>query len=114
MSRYKRADEFPLTDEQKELIRYHEEVQGGHMTNMKYTLLRKPVAFQVYMGWYDLKKDALKFLTQHEITIFCHAISSENHCLVCGTFFRRIRRSGQPASHRKRAAFVGFWPGFCG
>ena len=90
MSRYKRADEFPLTDEQKELIRYHEEVQGGHMTNMKYTLLRKPVAFQVYMGWYDLKKDALKFLTQHEITIFCHAISSENHCLVCGTFFRRI------------------------
>lgn len=34
MARYRRADELGLNTEQKEAFRYHEKVQGGHMTNM--------------------------------------------------------------------------------
>lgn len=90
MSRYKRADEFELSEEQKEAIIYHEEVQGGHMTNMKYTLLRDLPSFKVFMGWYDLQKGLQEFLSEREFIIYAYAISSTNDCLVCGTFFRRI------------------------
>lgn len=90
MARYKRADELGLNAEQKEAVRYHEEVQGGSMTNMKYTLLRDLPSFNVYMGWYDLKKGLNEFLTEREFVIFSYSISSQNDCLVCGTFFRKI------------------------
>lgn len=90
MSRYKRADEFELSEEQKEAIAFHEDVQGGHMTNMKYTLLRDLPSFQVYMGWYDLQKGLLEFLSEREFIVYSYAISAANDCLVCGTFFRRI------------------------
>ena len=90
MSRYKKANEFPLSEQQKQAIAYHEEVQGGHMTNMKYTLLRDLKSFEVYMGWYDLQKGLEEFLSEREFIIYAYAISSANDCLVCGTFFRRI------------------------
>lgn len=90
MSRYKKADEFELNEQQKEAIAYHTNIQGGHMTNMKYTLLRDLPSFKVYMGWYDLKKGLEQFLKEREFIIYSYSISSANDCLVCGTFFRRI------------------------
>ena len=90
MARYRRTDEIGLSEEQKEAVRYHEEVQGGHMTNMKYTLLNDLTAFRIYMGWYDLQKELREFLSEREFVILCYAISSGNDCLVCGTFFRKI------------------------
>ncbi len=90
MARYKRADESVLSEKQKEAIRYHEEVQGGHMTNMKYTLLRDLKAFEVYMGWYDLSKEVKQFMSDREFNVLCYGVSSGNDCLVCGTFFRKI------------------------
>ncbi|MBQ8994268.1 MAG: hypothetical protein IJ091_00465 [Oscillospiraceae bacterium] len=90
MSRYKRADEIGLNEEQTEAVAYHENEQGGHMTNMKYTLLRDLPSFRVYMGWYDLQKGLLKFLSEREFLILSYSISTQNDCLVCGTFFRKI------------------------
>ena len=90
MSRYQRADELGLSEEQKEAIAYHEDVQGGYMTNMKYTLLRDMPSFKVYLGWYDLQKGLRAFLSEREFTMLCYSISTSNDCLVCGTFFRRI------------------------
>ena len=90
MSRYKRADEYGLSEEQLKAVAYHEEVQGGHMTNMKYTLLNDLPSFEVYMGWYDLQKGLRDFLSEREFVILSYAISSGNDCLVCGTFFRKI------------------------
>ena len=90
MGRYKKADDFDLNDEQLKAVEYHEKVQGGHMTNMKYTLLRDLTSFNVYMGWYDIQSNLLKFMSEREFVILCYAISSGDDCLVCGTFLRRI------------------------
>ena len=90
MSRYKRAIELGLNEEQKEAIAYHENVQGGYMINMKYTLLRDITSFKVYQGWYDLQNGRRAFLSEREFTMLCYSISTSNDCLVCGTFFRRI------------------------
>ena len=90
MGRYKKANEFELNEEQKKAIAYHENVQGGHMTNMKYTLLRDLKSFESYMSWYDLQKGLQEFLSEREFVILCYAISSGNDCLVCGTFFRKV------------------------
>ena len=77
MARYKRADELGLNEKQKEAIRYHEEVQGGHMTNMKYTLLRDLKAFEIYMGWYDLSKEVKRFMSEKSSTFYVMAFLQE-------------------------------------
>lgn len=62
----------------------------GHVTNMKKTLLGNLPAYHALMEWFPLREEALKFITEREVNLFCHAISTENQCLLCSTFFRRI------------------------
>lgn len=62
----------------------------GHVTNMKQTLLRNLPAYHALMEWFPLRDEALQFITEREVNLFCHAISTENQCLLCSTFFRRI------------------------
>jgi alkylhydroperoxidase family enzyme len=62
----------------------------GRITNMKRTLLHHPPAFDAYMEWYTLKDAMVPFLGERAVAVFSHAISSENECLICGTFFRKI------------------------
>src|SRR3990170_7714773 len=68
-----------------EAIREH-----GRITNMKRTLLHSPPAFHALMEWYTLRETVQPFLGERLINLFCHAISTENDCLICSTFFRRI------------------------
>jgi hypothetical protein len=63
---------------------------NGRMTNMKKTLLNSLPAFDAMMQWYPLRDEARKFLTEREINIFCHAISTQNDCVICSLFFRKI------------------------
>lgn len=63
--------------------------QNGPISNMKKTLLRSLPAYQALMQWYPLREAAEKFLSPREIVIFCHAISTQNECLICSTYFRR-------------------------
>jgi alkylhydroperoxidase family enzyme len=62
----------------------------GRITNMKRTLLQSVPAFQALMEWYPLRDAVRLFLGDRLTTIFAHAVSSENGCLICDTFFRRI------------------------
>lgn len=62
----------------------------GRMTNMKRTLLQSVPAFHALMEWYPLRNAVRPFLGDRLTTIFAHAVSSENECLICDTFFRRI------------------------
>lgn len=64
----------------------------GRITNMKRTLLNSVPAFHALMEWYTLRDEAAKFLTPLEINFFCYAISAQNDCLICSTFFRKILR----------------------
>jgi len=62
----------------------------GKITNMKRTLLNHIPSFKVLMEWYPLRDEAAAFLGDKKVNYFCYAISSENNCLICSTFFRKI------------------------
>lgn len=76
------AEARRLWDEQ---IRDH-----GRMTNMKRTLAHSGAALRAYMEWYPLKDEVAEFTGERAAILFAHAISVENDCLICSTFFRRI------------------------
>ncbi len=62
---------------------------------MKRTLLNSVPAFNALMEWYTLRDEAAKFLTLLDINFFCYAISAQNDCLICSTFFRKILKDEQ-------------------
>ena len=62
----------------------------GRVTNMKRTLLQSVPAFKAYMEWYTLAAEIEPFIGKRGLYIFSHAISTENQCLICSTFFRKI------------------------
>jgi alkylhydroperoxidase family enzyme len=64
--------------------------RNGRITNMKRTLLYSLPSFHALMEWYPLRDELLKFVGEREFDIFAYAISKENQCLVCSTFFRKI------------------------
>jgi len=64
--------------------------RNGRITNMKKTLLHSLPAFHALMEWYPLRDEVQTFIGERGVNVFCHAISTENECLVCSTFFRKI------------------------
>jgi alkylhydroperoxidase family enzyme len=64
--------------------------KNGRITNMKRTLLHSVPAFKAYMEWYTLRDLMVPFLGERAVSIFSHAISTGNDCLICSTFFRKI------------------------
>ncbi len=62
----------------------------GRVTNMKKTLLHSLPAFHALMEWYPLRDCLLEFMDEKSFNYFSHAISAQNNCLVCSTFFRKI------------------------
>ncbi len=70
---------------------YDEQVAAhGRITNMKKTLLHDVPSFNVLMEWYPLRDRVAAVVGDFATDVFCHAISSQNNCLICSTFFRRI------------------------
>ena len=62
----------------------------GRITNMRRTLLHDVQSFKTYMDWYTLYDELKPTFGDRALTIFSHAISTGNDCLICGTFFRKI------------------------
>ena len=62
----------------------------GRITNMKRTLLHNVPAFKAYMEWYTLRDLMIPFLGERAVSVFAHAISVGNECLICSSFFRKI------------------------
>jgi len=79
------AADAPVRKEFEDQIR-----KNGRITNMKRTLLHSLPSFHALMEWYPLRDELLKFIAEREFDIFAYAISRENQCLVCSTFFRKI------------------------
>ena len=52
--------------------------------------MHDPLSFKIYMEWYDLYDEVRAFTSDFAAEVFSYAISSENDCLVCSTFFRKI------------------------
>lgn len=64
--------------------------QHGRITNMKKTLLNHVPSFKVLMEWYPLRDMVAEVVGDFGVNVFAHAISSQNNCMICSTFFRRI------------------------
>ena len=62
----------------------------GPLTNMKETLIHSIPAFHALMEWFPLEEEIESFLGARAVNFFCYAISTENDCLVCGMFFKKI------------------------
>lgn len=62
---------------------------GSRITNMKATLGRSLLSFQVYMQWYPLYQQAKQILGNRLAYLFAHAVSEGSNCPLCTTFFRR-------------------------
>ncbi len=62
----------------------------GRITNMKKTLLNHVPSFRVLMEWYPLRDEVAQVVGDFATDVYCHAISSQNNCLICSTFFRKI------------------------
>jgi len=74
--------------------------EHGRMTNMKRTLLHSRPAFHALMEWYTLRDVVAPFLGERLVNLFSHAISAENDCLICSTFFRRLLQDAGDAPDR--------------
>ena len=93
MSRIAMAEYNDLDAEGKQL--YDGQIAAhGRITNMKKTLLRSKLAFKVYMEWYPMRDEVAAFLGDFATNVFAHAISQQNSCLICSTFFRKILIDG--------------------
>ncbi len=64
--------------------------ENGRITNMKLTLLHSLPSYHALMEWYPLEKTIEQFLGERAVNFFCYAISTENDCLICSVFFRKI------------------------
>ena len=64
--------------------------EHGRITNMKKSLLNHIPSFKVLMEWYPLKDEVVKVVGEFSTYVYAHAISTQNECLICSTFFRRI------------------------
>lgn len=63
---------------------------NGKITNMKKTLLHSMPAYRALMEWYTLRDEVEPLLGNRGVNFFCYAISTENDCLICSTFFAQI------------------------
>jgi len=88
------VDYDSASNEVKEQIDYQIE-NHGRITNMKLTLLHSLPAYHALMEWFPLEAEIEKFLGERAVNFFCYAISTENDCLVCSTFFGKILRDLQ-------------------
>ena len=91
----KREPLIPMTDYEtasaEVRAEYDDQIaKHGRITNMKRTLLHDVQAFKTYMDWYTLYDELRPTFGDRALSIFSHAISTGNDCLICGLFFRKI------------------------
>lgn len=70
-------------------------IASGHkITNVKRTMLHHLPSFNTLeVGSYDLDDDLQRLIGKLDGDIFEYAISVENECLVCSTYFSRLLRN---------------------
>lgn len=82
---YNQAD-----DTVKKVMDGHE-AKGYRITNMKKTLLHSVTAFQsLEDGVYNLQEKLEEFLDKRTVVFFGYAVSTEDECIVCSTYFAKI------------------------
>jgi hypothetical protein len=86
-------DETSASEDSRTVAAAHA-ATGGRMTNMKWTLAHSPASLTALLQWYPLYDEVVPLLGERRALLFCHAISVQNDCLICSTFFRRLFAEG--------------------
>ncbi|MDR2106563.1 MAG: hypothetical protein LBP24_04065 [Coriobacteriales bacterium] len=64
--------------------------RSGRVTNMKRLLLQDLPTYHAYMAWYTLYERLVDVVGKRAVDLLCYAVSTNNHCLLCSTFFQQI------------------------
>ena len=90
MSYISKIDPETAGEKEKEVIRDHL-AQGYRLTNEKLTLLHNAEAFKaIEDSSYSLDRELQRLIGKRAGDFFEYAISEENDCLVCSTYFRKL------------------------
>lgn len=79
-----------ITKDTKAAFEKHLRDHQSRITNMKATMGRSVLAFEIYMKWYDLYEN-VKVITGSRLAyLFAHSISLGSNCPLCTTYFRKL------------------------
>lgn len=85
MARVKFVQQNEVTGKAKEA--YDALVSQGKLTNMKQALLQDYATYDAFMGWYTSWARLVEIIGEKDATIYAHAVSTTNGCLLCSLFF---------------------------
>lgn len=92
MSRISKIDLNEASDEVRQAVACHL-AQGYRITNEKLTLLHNVTAFHALeVQSYAVDRVLARMIGKRAADLFEYAISVENDCLVCSTYFARLLR----------------------
>src|SRR4051812_42107470 len=85
----------PITNDQlsadtKAAFERHVREHQSRITNMKATMGRSVLAFEIYMRWYDLYEKVKAITGERMAYLFAHSISVGSNCPLCSTYFRKV------------------------
>ena len=66
--------------------RYEELAGRNAVTNMKKGLLQDAATYDAYMAWYTSWNRLVEVIGEKDATIYAHAISTTNSCMLCSLF----------------------------
>ena len=77
------------------------ERSGADPTHMKRALLNHLPSYDVLLNWYPLYAEVERIAGKRGAVVYSFAISTENECLLCTTYFRRaLRQRGEDLNGR--------------
>ncbi len=85
MARIKLLELEETTGAERE--RYEELAGRNAVTNMKKGLLQDAATYDAFMAWYTSWNRLVEVISEREATIFAHAVSTTNSCMLCSLFF---------------------------
>jgi hypothetical protein len=68
----------------------HVKEHHSRITNMKATMGRSVLTFEIYMRWYDLYEQVKGIVGARAAYLLCHSISMGSNCPLCTTYFRKL------------------------
>ncbi|MDR1824840.1 MAG: hypothetical protein LBR27_05860 [Bifidobacteriaceae bacterium] len=66
---------------------------GADPTHMKRALLNHLPSYQALMNWYPLYAEVERIVGARGAVVYSFAISTQNECLLCTTYFRRALKN---------------------
>ncbi len=66
---------------------YEDLAAHNKVTNMKLVMLQDYGTYLAFMGWYDSWESLEKIVGLRAATIYAHAVSTTNGCMLCSLFF---------------------------